>query len=267
MNTSNENNTGKILFILLGLALMIFGFFISNYTFFGYVIIFFGGFILYVLWSNKKEKTMAQKIKIANELFTYDIGRKSITLKKLDPRIKEFVKIEAERDLMVNYTPDKTIYTSVTVGGVTTGGFDTIKGGYSLSSGAKTGKYYLSYKYAQILNNEPMSDIICFAILSDDVFQAAMEDYHLKSLVASDNAKKFYNISDKNVLDLSSLTIRQAEVALNLFSGSNFGDRIMLDNAEIGYQQSFCSQCGSRLASNGSFCSNCGCPSIDNRQY
>lgn len=54
-------------------------------------------------------------------------------------------------DSLYTYTPSKTIYTGATVGGVTTGGVDTIPGGYDFKS-RKTNKAFIEVK---IGNNEP----------------------------------------------------------------------------------------------------------------
>ncbi len=55
------------------------------------------------------------------------------------------ISIHSSSATLFTYTPNKTIFTSATVGGITTGGFDTIKGGYSASS-SRSGKGYLALK-------------------------------------------------------------------------------------------------------------------------
>lgn len=63
--------------------------------------------------------------------------------------LQEAIEIEASRDVLVNYTPDRYVYQSVSYGGVTTGGVTKLQGGYSMQTGAKTGTYFLSFKYAK----------------------------------------------------------------------------------------------------------------------
>lgn len=68
-----------------------------------------------------------------------------LKVKKRGPELSKAIKILDDKDYTISYKPEEYIFTSATVGGITTGGVDKI-GGYSYISGStKTGKYQLWY--------------------------------------------------------------------------------------------------------------------------
>ena len=73
-----------------------------------------------------------------------------LTVYKRGALIESKITIKEYRHTNYSYNPAKLIYTSATVGGVTTGGFDTTKASYSPTSQDKTGKYALYFRGAEI---------------------------------------------------------------------------------------------------------------------
>ena len=160
----------------------------------------------------------------AEQYFTYNSFTNSIKLKRKSPEIKNAITIEAAREVFANYTPDKLLYTSATVGGVTTGGVDVIKGGYSITSGQKTGKYYLSYKYAIDAPSSTgaahyWSGLVSFIELSNEELEEVKKHPVLKNLIATDKTKDLFHLSGKNALDLISIPQSTAQSVLNWLAG------------------------------------------------
>lgn len=195
---------------------------ISVLILFGLVITYFSFKIL----SLKKEEKQAHE---ARQTMSYDSNTKCLTVLERSPQLKEALTIEAAHDIIANYTPDRIIYTGATVGGITTGGFHTEKGGYSMSLGGKTGKYYLSYKFAKYIvtsNPDPrqsqyQSDIVSFVRLTTSDFEEAQNHPILKKLVATEETKKGFHLSGDNILNLFRLTRDEADGVLNWLSGEN----------------------------------------------
>ena len=75
----------------------------------------------------------------------YIPAQHTLVLKRRGPELSKAIKILDDRNYTISYKPEEYIFTSVTVGGITTGGVDKI-GGYNYISGStKTGKYQLWY--------------------------------------------------------------------------------------------------------------------------
>lgn len=174
-------------------------------------------------WESFTKSELTRK-REAEQYFSYDSFTKSIKLKKKSPEIKKAITIEASREVFANYTPDKLLYTSATVGGVTTGGVDVVKGGYSLTSGQKTGTYYLSYKYAI---NAPSSTgaahywagVISFIELSNEELEEVKKHPVLNNLIATEKTKDLFHLAGKNALDLISIPQSTAQSVLDWLAG------------------------------------------------
>ena len=111
----------------------------------------------------------------------------TLVLKKRGPELSKAIKILDDRDYKISYKPEEYIFTSVTVGGITTGGVDKI-GGYNYISGStKTGKYQLWYIDKLVRNIR----------LSDELFEQAKE-----SLIA-----EYLNMSTKEIVVISSVSL------------------------------------------------------------
>ena len=111
----------------------------------------------------------------------------TLVLKKRGPELSKAIKILDDRDYKISYKPEEYIFTSVTVGGITTGGVDKI-GGYNYISGStKTGKYQLWYIDKLVRNIR----------LSDELFEQAKE-----SLIA-----EYLNMTTKEIVVISSVSL------------------------------------------------------------
>ena len=101
---------------------------------------------------------------------------KALELKKRSSVLDGAFSIEAERNVNLSYTPDKLVYTGATVGGITTGGFHVEQGGYSVSSGAKNGKYNLYFKYADYYGT-PLSQIVSTIKMNAEDYEYAKKKF------------------------------------------------------------------------------------------
>lgn len=138
------------------------------------------------IMQSKAAKKVTQK---TGDVFTYSLSAYTLNVLKRDPVFRDALSVDADRDLLVGYTPDKVLYTSATVGGVTTGGFDTIKGGYSFSQGEKKGTYSLEYKYATHTAEGYLPGAIWSIKLSPALFQEAKANDRLKRYLPSKEEK------------------------------------------------------------------------------
>ncbi|MBQ7624145.1 MAG: hypothetical protein IJS65_02580, partial [Clostridia bacterium] len=127
------------------------------------------------------------------------------------------ISINACRNASIGYTPDKLIYTGATVGGVSMGGVDVIKGGTSITYGEKTGEYFLSYKHANYAGN------FYYVVLSKDSDFEAAKKCNMKKFIVSDDLLKDLNksgkITDNKVLCVNNLTKADAQYVVNWLSG------------------------------------------------
>lgn len=99
----------------------------------------------------------------------------TLYLYKRDASVGKHVQMKNERDDYYAQTEKEVIYTSVSGGGVTVGGFDTIGGKTVKVSGKKTDRYTLQY-YGQIINNIKLSDE-----LYNEALNSPIEKYLNKS--------------------------------------------------------------------------------------
>lgn len=109
-------------------------------------IVVIGIIVIYFLCQNSESKAVSQEVVQIRASLSYDRTGKLLILKSRTPNIRNVIKAEASHDINLTSVPDKLVYTGATVGGVSTGGFHVQKGGNYVSLGAKTGRYYLSYK-------------------------------------------------------------------------------------------------------------------------
>ena len=175
----------------------------------------FIGFCVY--WRIKKDNQAQKVASEANECITTK-GRFSpiaLIVRKRDPSLLDAFTIEEHRDVLVGYTPDKYIYQGATSGGITMGEITKIDGGYSLSSGNRTGKYYLIYKYAHYekayVGDSSWNPAAFDAIsLSNEDYLNAKNDPILKKFVPDEKEQK--RISDRFH---GTLTEHQAKTVLN----------------------------------------------------
>lgn len=185
--------------------------------------------VIVVLYQESKSKAVSQEIIQIKNSFSYDRNSHLLILKSRSPNVQNVIKAEASHDINFTSIPDKLVYTGATVGGVSTGGFHVQKGGNYVSLGAKTGRYYLSYKYAEAFNGKHLSDIVSCVELTDSDFTLAKNNNVLKQYIASPETKK--RLSDfhsssllancKHLLFLNNLSKSDAEYIVKWMSGKN----------------------------------------------
>ena len=144
-----------------------------------------------------------------------------LTVHSRSPITRGAVNTYAVRDVTLNYTPDKYIYTSATVGGITTGGVSKIAGGYSTGLGDKTGTYNLWYKTAKRSTDSRNltgwdGEVIYSIVLNDADFKKAKNNSMLRPLIVDQSKLKDgrldsfsserYLPNSLKVLDLSKYT-------------------------------------------------------------
>ena len=110
-------------------------------------IIFAVVYIYYVNKGNEKRQTeLMNKRNREKELEKY--AKMEFNLLKVTSCTSEWIselKIQNETNVTLSYVPKKYIYTSATVGGITTGGVDTVGGYNNVSKGYNSGKCKLTY--------------------------------------------------------------------------------------------------------------------------
>ncbi len=167
--------------------------------------------------SKKQENDIKEK-QITEEAFKYEkhgIGSILIVRKKSSIAASNLT-VLAHREIFTKEIPDRIVYTGATVGGITTGGFHIQKGGIAYSEGDKTGQYSLCYRYADMVNNEPWSEVVSFLQLSDELMKEAKESPILRHLIVTEEQQKqldsLYGFSGKrnliSLLDLNEGTAR-----------------------------------------------------------
>ena len=76
--------------------------------------------------NNLKNKLMELKKEVGSDYYSYYGG--CLSLKKQHPRMAEYITLKAYNPSLYSTTPKRLVYTSATVGGITTGGFHTVGG-------------------------------------------------------------------------------------------------------------------------------------------
>ena len=117
----------------------------------------------------------------------------ALIIKARNSALLEAIEVEASQKVNYNYTPDRYVYTSATVGGITTGGVTKLEGGYSISLGEKTGDYFLSYKYGkynEFGNMRWSAHYICCVSLPSADYRLAKNDPILRKYVANQDLQK-----------------------------------------------------------------------------
>ena len=154
-----------------------------------------------------------------------------LTVHSRSPITRNAVNTYAVRDVTLNYTPDKYIYTSATVGGITTGGVSKIDGGYSAGLGGKTGTYNLWYKkarpskdsrnltgwdgeviYSVVLNDLRLDSVSSERYLPNSLkvldLSKSTADYVLSWICGEVDKNSSNENSNKNITDMQANTIK-----------------------------------------------------------
>jgi len=118
--------------------------------------------------------TAGKEITAANELLkdhiSFNERDKTLTVKKRDAKIAKVLGIQPYTRTEYGYTPEKLVYTAVTVGGITTGGVQKTGGHYAREAG-KTGKASIIYTYKS--GTKLVNATVEKIILSKDLTDAA----------------------------------------------------------------------------------------------
>lgn len=96
--------------------------------------------------AERQEKEAELMAQIKQELEQYaNIRYGVVSLTKRDSRFIKAFSIDRDMITPMSYNPEKYIYTSATVGGITTGGIDKVGGNYVKGKELHSGKFVLNY--------------------------------------------------------------------------------------------------------------------------
>lgn len=132
---------------------------------------------------NVYESIVAKKSENKEYSLIYNEDTSTLTIRKRSPKNSNDIIIKNYTHTSYSYNPSKLIYTSATVGGVTTGGFDTTKASYSPTSQEQTDKY----------------ELYCGKVFIDKLIIPNEED--LKSAKNNQTLKKFYDKGNQFLLE------------------------------------------------------------------
>lgn len=143
-----NNGFLRFLFLLLGVGSIVLGIYIADSDNFGVFLMFFGIlFIALGIWWNTIIRPILElraSGKVAS-FVSFDYNSEILTVSKRDPEIAKSIKIVNDKDVTIDYEPEKLHIGAVTVGGVTTGGTYTTGGYHYISSIKDNGKCSLEY--------------------------------------------------------------------------------------------------------------------------
>ena len=129
--------------------------------------------ILFVTFSDKKDKDKLKELnKKTSHALKFDPETGVITLTERNQTYAKMFDFERYVSKRHSYSQEKLIFTSATVGGVTTGGVDKV-GGYDTEQ-KKTDRYNLVYKYVDPKDNSSKKGIVKEIELSDDLLEEAI---------------------------------------------------------------------------------------------
>lgn len=171
--------------------------------------------IILVISSDNKDKN---KLKAAHEktknILEFDEKTGVITIKQRNKDIAKQFNFENYVSTRHGYAQEKIIYTSATVGGVTTGGFDKV-GGYGTEK-KKTDKYNLIYQYVDSETNSTKKICVTKIKLSDELAKKAQNS----------KVKEYLNAKGNSIIVITELQSsekeKQAYVNLHRISGGGY---------------------------------------------
>ena len=141
----------------------------------------------------------------------------TLTLRKRSEKLAGFLKIHDDKNYILDYEPKKYIVTSATVGGVTTGGVDSVGGYNYVSSWVETGKCTLQFCSQKIETIQ----------LTSSLYQKARKSEIKKYL----NDKKQIVVEDR---DLALSTLAGAS-AMGYTMDTQKGSLVLQNAAKAGY--------------------------------
>ena len=116
--------------------------------FFTLILSFIIGFLFMAIVETIIDKTKKSIYNRSSDVVEYDENTFTLTVKNRVPKLKKFIKIVSIDTLKTNYVDEKYVYTSATVGGITTGGVHKT-GGYYETNVVGSGKYKIMFKSSQ----------------------------------------------------------------------------------------------------------------------
>lgn len=91
-----------------------------------------------------------KKDAVRKDFYSFNAEENTVTLYSSNPKLlRREIKIVPYYECTLKFNPAELVYTSATVGGVTTGGFHVNKASYSPASIKKSGKYMLNTVYSE----------------------------------------------------------------------------------------------------------------------
>ena len=189
------------------------------------VLFFALGFLaLWYILGLKHKKDMRNRGK-AMELFSVtklgQLGLGCIILQQRGALIRDYFTVEAHHNYAFSSIPDKHIYTSVSVGGVTTGGVSTIKGGIQPVNMGATGYYYLCYKHKNIFETDWRYEGISCIILPSDLLEIVKGDAVLRDYIVNEERRKDKLLEHypENSLNVDKMTYKDCLYLLDWLCG------------------------------------------------
>lgn len=175
-----------LMVFLVPLVLLIVGAACGWSTFLIMVIVFATGGVGYFFF-NLTQKKKRQKHK--NDMYVEGSENK-MTITARNSYVIDLITIEAEMNVSLGYNPAEITYSSMTLGGVTTGKLD-FKDESTSINGYKNGKYYLKYGYQET------SWPIYYIKLSDKLVEEAKKNSFISeylvgnTLILRDTGRKY----------------------------------------------------------------------------
>lgn len=125
-----------------------------------------------VLEDNKKKASLKEIQERTQDSLKYDPETGKITLTERNKSYAKMFDLERYITTHHGYSQEKLLFTSATVGGITTGGVDKI-GGYGTEQ-KKTDRYNLVYKYVDPMDNSSKKGIVKEIVLSEELLEEAI---------------------------------------------------------------------------------------------
>ena len=201
------HTTGKGVEILLGVLFFALGYLALRY-------------IAKLKWN----KDMKNRVE-ASELFSVtklgQLGIGCVILQQRGALIRDYFTVEAHHNYAFSTIPDKHIFTSVSVGGVTTGGVSTIKGGMKPTDMGATGYYYLCYKSKNYLQANWNYEGIDCIVLPSDLLETVKGDTVLRNYIVTEEQRKDKMLENypKNSLNVSKMSFKDCLYLLDWLCG------------------------------------------------
>ena len=109
------------------------------------VLVFFALWCIYLINTRIIPEADKKRMEKLKDIAKYNESGSCLDVYERSTRLRSAFTISADRNITFAETPDKYIYRSATVGGVTTGGIEKQEGYSYVADASKTGKYSLYY--------------------------------------------------------------------------------------------------------------------------